>query len=528
MNPAPTKPDIFRDRVVELRRVKGRDLVPNAKNWRRHPQAQRDALNTMLREVGFAGAALARETDAGVVCIDGHLRAEIADDQELPVLILDVTAEEADKILATFDPLTEMAEEDRQKRLALLRELRELKGQSLEFQQLLASWDDEAEAADPEILDDGDEDEDGLDLLFKSPYPYFGGKARVAKIVWQRFGAVQGYVEPFFGSGAVFLNRPPPIEGTETINDADGMISNFWRSVQHDPDAVARYADWPVTENDLHARHAWLVACKDTLQGRLEGDPDWFDAKIAGWWVWGMSIWIGGRFCCGNGPWQVVETADGTRQLVRRNRETQEGINRNRETQEGINRTKPHLTGSGQGVNRVLVHLGPRGINSRTTQEGTETAGNPGRGECGLLAWMQALSERLRRVRICCGDWTRVCGGKDGDHYAHFFSAGEPCGVFLDPPYADSAEREEKIYTQDSLTVAHDVREWAICHGDDPRLRIALCGYQDEHQMPNSWRMVKWKAAGGMAGIARGATKAKANKFRERIWFSPSCLNGGP
>jgi hypothetical protein len=33
-------------------------------------------------------------------------------------------------------------------------------------------------------------------------------------------------------------------------------------------------------------------------------------------------------------------------------------------------------------------------------------------GEQGLLAWMQALSERLRMVRVCCGDWTRVCGGR--------------------------------------------------------------------------------------------------------------------
>jgi hypothetical protein len=510
----PPKPDAIRDRVKCLARVKGRDLAPNPKNWRRHPNVQRDALKTVLAAVGFAGAALARETEAGLVLIDGHLRAEVADDQELPVLILDVTAEEADKILATFDPLTGMAEADRQRRNALLRELSDLKGQSLEFQQLLAGWEGEGEAADPEILDNGDEDEDGLDLLFKAPFPWFGGKSRVARMVWKRFGAVRGYVEPFFGSGACLLNRPPPIEGTETINDRDGMVCNFWRAVKYDPETVASHADWPVIENDLHARHAWLVAQKDALTPRLEGDPDFFDAKIAGWWCWGMACWIGGRFCCGNGPWQLVEAEDGRRLLVRRDGETR-----------GVNRTKIHLSGTGQGVNRVLVHLGGRGINSKTTQEGKELAGNPGRGECGLPAWMQALSQRLRRVRMCCGDWTRVCGGKDGDHYAHFFSGGEPCGVFLDPPYADTAEREEKIYSQDSLTVAHDVRAWCIAHGDDPRLRIALCGYDGEHEMPASWRLVRWKAAGGMSGIAKGHTKAKANKFRERIWFSPHCLN---
>jgi len=135
------KPDAIRDRVKSLVRIKGRDLAPNPKNWRRHPKAQRDALKAVLAEVGFAGVALARETDEGILLIDGHLRAEVADDQEMPVVILDVTAEEADKILATFDPLTELADEDKKKRKALLRELRELKGQSLEFQMLLAGWD---------------------------------------------------------------------------------------------------------------------------------------------------------------------------------------------------------------------------------------------------------------------------------------------------------------------------------------------------------------------------------------------------
>jgi hypothetical protein len=133
----------IRDRIKGLVRVKGKDLAPNPKNWRRHPQAQRDAVKAVLAEVGFAGAALARETQAGLVLIDGHLRAEIAPDQEIPVLVLDVSEEEADKILATLDPLGEMAEADQRKRKALLRELRDLKGQSLEFQMLLAGWDSE-------------------------------------------------------------------------------------------------------------------------------------------------------------------------------------------------------------------------------------------------------------------------------------------------------------------------------------------------------------------------------------------------
>src|SRR6185436_14348681 len=119
-------------------------------------------------------------------------------------------------------------------------------------------------------------------MSIQAPYPYFGGKSRIAPLVWERFGAITNYVEPFFGSGAVLLSRPTPFHGTETVNDLDGLIANFWRAIRADPEAVAHYADWPVNENDLHARHAWLVGVKDSLQDQLEGDPEHFDAKIAG------------------------------------------------------------------------------------------------------------------------------------------------------------------------------------------------------------------------------------------------------
>lgn len=114
----------IRDRIKELRRVKASELHPNPKNWRTHPKQQLDALRGILAEVGFAGAELARELpDGSLQLIDGHARAEIAGDAEIPVLILDVTETEADKILATFDPLGAMAEADAGKLEELLREV---------------------------------------------------------------------------------------------------------------------------------------------------------------------------------------------------------------------------------------------------------------------------------------------------------------------------------------------------------------------------------------------------------------------
>ena len=102
----------IRDRITELRRVPAADLLPNPKNWRKHPEAQQNAMRGVLAEIGFADAVLARETDDGLMLIDGHLRAEVAPDSVVPVLVLDVNEAEADVILATHDPLAAMAEAD--------------------------------------------------------------------------------------------------------------------------------------------------------------------------------------------------------------------------------------------------------------------------------------------------------------------------------------------------------------------------------------------------------------------------------
>ena len=102
----------IRDRVKELRRVRAGDLLPNPKNWRTHPKEQHDAMRGVLSEIGYAGAALAYDTPFGLMLIDGHLRAETTPDAEIPVLVLDVTEEEAEKLLATFDPLSAMATTD--------------------------------------------------------------------------------------------------------------------------------------------------------------------------------------------------------------------------------------------------------------------------------------------------------------------------------------------------------------------------------------------------------------------------------
>jgi ParB-like chromosome segregation protein Spo0J len=115
----------IRDRIKELRRVPASQLQPNPKNWRTHPAAQQDSLKAVLAEIGYADALLARETpEGGLMLIDGHLRAETTPDQPVPVLILDVDESEADKLLATLDPLAAMAGADGAKIAELLRDVK--------------------------------------------------------------------------------------------------------------------------------------------------------------------------------------------------------------------------------------------------------------------------------------------------------------------------------------------------------------------------------------------------------------------
>jgi site-specific DNA-adenine methylase len=335
----------------------------------------------------------------------------------------------------------------------------------------------------------------------KAPFPWFGGKSRVAHLVWDRFGNVANYVEPFAGSLAVPLERPhkPRIE---TVNDRDCFIANFWRAVQSDPDGVARYADQPVNEADQHARHLWLIQQTKWVE-RMKTDPDYYDVKIAGWWVWGQSIWIGSGWC------------SGLRQLPHLGN-AGKGVHRKLphlgNAGKGVHRKLPHLGDAGKGVHRKLPHLGDAGIVLEESTASDLTSATP------VREYMLALSERLRKVRVCCGDWSRVCGPSPTVKLG-------TTGVFLDPPYAAEADRTSELYATDDLDVAHAVRKWAIANGGNRELRIALCGYDGEHAMPDSWECVAWKARGGYGSQGKG--RGRSNAGRERIWFSPHCLKQG-
>lgn len=356
----------------------------------------------------------------------------------------------------------------------------------------------------------------------KAPFPWFGGKRRVAHIVWERFGDVPNYVEPFAGSLAVMLGRPHAPR-TESVNDLDCYLSNFWRAVAAAPAEVAAWADWPVNEADLHARHQWLVEQVD-FQKRMHADPFYFDAQIAGWWVWGICQWIGSGWCV-RPDWKGRGSAVRGRGLHRPLENKRPIL---RKGGHGVHRTtwqqRPHLNGesgaTGMGIHSSALH-------QKMPLIGERGQGRGATGNTAIEEWFYGLQDRLRRVRVCCGDWQRVLGPSPTTNIGL-------TAVFLDPPYdmrivsdansqRDGAAPTDKLYSNHDNELSAKVREWAIAHGTDKKLRIALCGYEGEHHMPTSWECVSWKANGGYGNQGHG-TPGKENAARERIWFSPHCL----
>jgi len=366
----------------------------------------------------------------------------------------------------------------------------------------------------------------------KAPFPAFGGKGRAAALVWERFGTVVNYVEPFLFSAAVLLACPEDQRPrVETANDLNGFVSNFWRAIRADSEAVAREADYPVIETDLHARHRWLLARAKDLRERLDADPDYYDVKVAAWWVWGASAWIGSGWCesekhrirCQNQPPLLGAKGEGgacgtgihatgmhkpSRQLPDLStRQVGEGgghkigFGIHAASMREPSRQLPHL-GGGDGSGHARVGFG---VNSSTVRTR-------------LHDLFAALSRRLRHTRIACGDWSRIC--TPAVTYRHGLTA-----VFLDPPY----EGHEHLYGhkkgkgEDALSAR--VRAWAIEQGERKDMRIALCGYEGEHDMPATWECVAWKAKGGYGN--QRSEGDNENAARERIYFSPACLRPG-
>lgn len=115
----------WQNRIVGYDTKPANQFTANPLNWRTHPNVQREALRGLLGEVGWVGAVLENKRTGNVV--DGHARIEEAlskdENAPIPYLLVDLSEEEERLVLASFDPISALANSDKERLELLLKDL---------------------------------------------------------------------------------------------------------------------------------------------------------------------------------------------------------------------------------------------------------------------------------------------------------------------------------------------------------------------------------------------------------------------
>ena len=391
----------------------------------------------------------------------------------------------------------------------------------------------------------------------------------------ERLGEIDRYIEPFAGSMAVLLHRRDPFL-REIVCDTSGLLCNFWRAVRADPEQTAHWAEYPTIHQDLTARHKWLLDWSAENAQRLCDDPEFHDAKAAGWWCWGISNWIGGGFCEGEGrPWEIrppdkrphVKDPHGGGQGVQVQRISEQRPHVDpRSGGQGVqvqrSDTRPHVGAKRTGAQGVQVQrlgipdmpqiqrhgtpydkrpyvrlTGGRGVQTnrkdtrphdkrphvRGTAQGVQVQrtnmdefhpGMPIGGTGFIIDWFNALAHRLRRVVVFNRDWTSVISPTI---LGNTETERNLTGLFLDPPYLTS-DRSKSLYTSDyagtSDEAAVESYKWAVENGSD--YRIAYACHEGDFPIPEGWDAETLSFSG-----------PNLQRKLDMVMFSPACVPKG-
>lgn len=394
-----------------------------------------------------------------------------------------------------------------------------------------------------------------MPTLTDAPFWYFGKKRRAADLVWKALGDVDVYIEPFGGSATVLLQRPhpPARDRVEIVNDIDGYVVNFFRAVQAEPDTVVQWASWPITEIDFNARRMELIQWRlDGAMEQLWTDMSFYNAKIAGIWVWAHNLAIAGPVTHTNGPWwRSSDRKLIYREAARRGRKQPSDV--------GISLSIPNIS-----TFRGLLHpdIAADGIGKALpTVEDALTAFFTPREELPpalsesvsldaddvytlveekARLWLRILQARLRYTIFLCRSWdylVRETVLRNAVGMSNRMKQTGTIGIFLDPPYSfdvrDARNTDigsDGLYLYDMNIAAH-VRDWCKVHGNNPSYRIVLAGFDGEgHEELEQygWSVARWwknEATGrGYQNIRKADNPERTQQHRERLWISPHCL----
>jgi len=162
----------IRNRIIEFKTIKAKDLLDNEGNWRLHPRAQKDAMDGILNEIGIADSLLAYHSErngGALTLIDGHLRKSINPEQEWSVQVTDLNDKEADLLLSMLDPLAGLAQMDANKYLELMEQVNT---DDWAIREVLRKLSNEADELLEQVHESEDGEEDGRELPAMELLPF--------------------------------------------------------------------------------------------------------------------------------------------------------------------------------------------------------------------------------------------------------------------------------------------------------------------------------------------------------------------
>lgn len=309
-----------------------------------------------------------------------------------------------------------------------------------------------------------------------SVYPNWGNKKDIADVVWRKFGKVDVFIDPFAGSNSIALGNPHyKYLKREILNDHNGYMINFWRSIKYDFERVAFHMDFPSSHIQLIAIYKMLRTRFDDLPELLRSDPFYYDPICAGLWCYLMceTIDIGRDLHVGKKGYGSIPNIGSTKGSQVRRAPTLHNANQDNEWK----------------FNGERLH-----------------------------GWYKMLSDRFRAANILCKDWTDLYSlsllGQTSK-----MSDRHKTAIFFDPPYG-TENMEANKYIDDSKDIAGKVYELALELGENDRNRVALAGYENDYDMPDSWEKVVWKTAQNRYKVGMDIPYSRT----ECVWFSPHCI----
>ncbi|MEI6258537.1 MAG: DNA methyltransferase [Deltaproteobacteria bacterium] len=271
---------LFKNRITGSGNEDPNKLIPNPKNFRKHPKNQNSALSGVLREIGWIQQVIVNTTTGNIV--DGHLRVELAKENKestIPVIYVQLSPDEEALALATLDPIAAMAETDKAKLTELLNSIESQDEQINAFLKDVAAREgviigdlDEPADADPHI--------DRAEELNQKWQVAYGDLWQVGehRLLCGDSTKAEDVARVMGGEKAELLFTSPPYADMREYNGGDLSVDNLVKFIP----AFRDFANYQVINLGIQRKDGEVVQYWDNY---IKEAKD-FGYKLVSWNVW--------------------------------------------------------------------------------------------------------------------------------------------------------------------------------------------------------------------------------------------------